>query len=329
MKEEKPKRKQQAGLNRQQRTAIAVIVAIVYGLIARMLFVGIEFYPAVSLVFLTLTPFAIGTLSVSLYPDKSLSMSKAFSVSASTSVLFLISTALATVDAYFWICVVMAAPFVFVLAGLGGIVMRWILRRGSKQKRKRMYSFIGLTLLAPYILAPIESQITPADMYRTVHEQIIIDASPELIWQNIIRVDTITDQRLNLFHLIGIPRPIRATLDYEGIGGVRLGEFENGLSFAEEIIVWEPNRTVSFTIRVNHNELESPSLQQIGGRYFEVLKATYTIEPLDDGRVILHLSSDYRLSTTFNGYAALWANWVLHDFQGFVLNTVKIRTEAP
>jgi hypothetical protein len=142
-------------------------------------------------------------------------------------------------------------------------------------------------------------------------------------------MDTITlaEQRPSLYHTLGVPRPVRATLDREAVGGIRVGEFEYGLTFHEIITVWETNQTVRFDVEVHTNTRDTDILAQIGGRYFDIFEAGYRIEPLTDGRVRLHLSSTYRLSTHFNLYGALWSDWILHDFQNYVLYTVKTRVE--
>jgi len=75
------------------------------------------------------------------------------------------------------------------------------------------------------------------------------------------------------------------------------------------------------------NTRDTDILAQIGGRYFDIFEAGYDIEPLTDGRVRLRLNSTYRLSTHFNAYGVLWTDWILHDFQGYVLQTVKTRVE--
>jgi hypothetical protein len=184
-------------------------------------------------------------------------------------------------------------------------------------------------LLIPYFFAPIEASFESPDLYRRVEDSILINSSSEIVWENIIRMDTISseEQFPTLFQIIGIPRPLRATLREEGVGQLRRGEFEYGLLFQEVITVWQPYEEIAFDIRVNHNNLESPALSQIGGEYLDIVEAGYRIERLEDGQIRLHLHSQYRVTTSFNDYAAFWADWVMHDFQSYVLRTVKARIE--
>ena len=62
--------------------------------------------------------------------------------------------------------------------------------------------------------------------------------------------------------------------------------------------------------------------------FFDTLDGRYAIEPLADGRVLLHLSSEHRLSTRFNFYAGWWTDWIMRDTQNYILAVVKARCES-
>ena len=65
----------------------------------------------------------------------------------------------------------------------------------------------------------------------------------------------------------------------------------------------------------------------IGGRYLEMQWARYTIEPAEDGTVVLVLESRHRVSTRFNEYSGAWTEFILADLQGYLLRIVKERAE--
>ena len=66
----------------------------------------------------------------------------------------------------------------------------------------------------------------------------------------------------------------------------------------------------------------------VGGEFFDVLDGRYDLEPLDGGRIRLHLSSRHRVSTRFNFYARLWTDFILADTQRHILGVLKRRCEA-
>lgn len=225
------------------------------------------------------------------------------------------------------ICIIMAFPIALVLASLGGVVA------GIIGRRHRLSRIPTLCLAAlPFLLAPAEATLhTPLET-RTVQSEIRIHASAATIWQNVERVPAIAPAELrpNWTHRIGFPRPIEATLSYEGVGGVRHASFERGLLFIETITAWEPEHRLAFSIKADSAHIPPTTLDEhvtIGGRYFDVLDGEYRLEPLPNGDILLHLTSHQRLSTDFNGYAGLWTDAVMQNLQTSILKVIQHRCE--
>ncbi|MBO9573763.1 MAG: hypothetical protein J7497_16375, partial [Chitinophagaceae bacterium] len=132
------------------------------------------------------------------------------------------------------------------------------------------------------------------------------------------------------FNKVGIPRPIRATVDKKEIGGQRIGYFEGGLKFIETITKFEANKTVSFSIKVDPQSVGPRVFDQhvLNGNYFTFVDATYELEPLANGRVKLKLSSEYQLTSTINFYGKFWGDIILKDFQDRLLEVIEKRCEA-
>jgi hypothetical protein len=212
------------------------------------------------------------------------------------------------------------------VAGIGGLIMYGILK--SKGENRTVSVSILIVLLAmPYLVGPLEKRGTPPDFIRTVETRITINADKQTVWDNIIRVPRITDQYPSLFQVIGIPRPLQATLSGEGEGAIRHGIFENDLVFVERISQWQPGEAVAFDIAVDQSKPLPAPLNQIGGKYFAILGAAYRIEPVGNRQVILHLTSTYRLTTPINFYGSFWTDLIMRDFQNYVLAAVKRRAE--
>src|SRR5258708_7389603 len=190
----------------------------------------------------------------------------------------------------------------------------------AKNSRGRKVPFVVFFALAPLISSAIETRLPLRQAMRTVETQITINAQPHAIWQNIERVREIKpeEQRTGFFHRLGFPRPVEATLSQEGIGGVRHATFERGVLFVETINKWEMDKELAFSIKADTKSIPPTTLDEhvtIGGPYFDVLNGEYRIEPTADGKVILHLSSQHRLSTRFNIYAGLWTDYIMRDIQ--------------
>ena len=119
------------------------------------------------------------------------------------------------------------------------------------------------------------------------------------------------------------------------VGGIAVGvagivKFDNGLSFIETITSWDEFKSVSFSIRPNHESPAPAPFNMVGGRYFAVTEMKYWIEDTDDGSVILHLHSQHHLTTNFNAYAgaSIWTDFMLGNLQAYVLRMIKVRAES-
>jgi hypothetical protein len=227
------------------------------------------------------------------------------------------------------ICVAFALPITLVFSSIGGIAAGIMARVNGRLRRAPMACILVLPLISP----PLESGLASPTQIRNVETTVVIHATPAVVWQHIERVAPIAPSELRptWTHSIGFPRPIQATLSYEGVGGVRHATFEHGLLFIETITDWEPNHLLSFSIAADTKDIPPTTLDEhvrIGGPYFDVLRGEYRIEPRSDGTVTLHLSSQERLSTNFNDYAGLWSDAVMKSLQNSILAVVKARCEA-
>lgn len=320
------------GLSRS--TWAAILVGIGYALVTRLIFgtqITSDFLRTLSSGFLLFVPFAVGAVVTYVEsPTGRVSYGHAVLSAAATSLLFLIGVLIGLIEVF--ICVLMAAPLFIFVAMVGAVVMCGILKlaRRNNINNTTVNSLLAAILIAPYLLTPLETRFAPQDNIRTVDTFIIVEASPEAIWENVVSVPLIQpeEQNTRLFNMIGIPKPREATLSFDGIGGIRDAQFESGLSFIEAITVWEPLDTISFTIELNNPGDPSQPFSMIGSEYFAMIDATYRLERLDDTHIKLHLSSRHRLTTTFNGYGGLWTDLILRDLQDYLLGIVKARAEA-
>jgi hypothetical protein len=303
---------------------------LLYGALARMAFNGTllgERFVTLTYAFLFLAPVAIGALTIWLArgPGRTSWMTAFFLPWLATGIGGL-TTAVLAYEAL--ICVVMALPILLPMSSLGGTIMAAVLRRRTERDQTTL---LGIFLIAPFWVAPIEHQVPVQTATATVETSIVIEADAATVWANLVEVALIQEEERSfspVFDLFGAPRPLAATLDRAGVGGIRRGLFEDGLAFVETITVWEPARRIVWSIGADTSQVTRAPWQEIGGRYFDVTAASYQLEPLGPDRVILHLSSTHRLSTRFNPYGLLWTRWGLAEFQRQVLQILKARAEA-
>lgn len=222
------------------------------------------------------------------------------------------------------ICLAIAAPLFFAMGSLGGLVMALV------QRRRRAKDSAIVAALLPLAWGGVEERVAcPREEYR-VENVLEIAAPPAVVWRHVASVEAIAPDELpwSFSHVIGLPRPIEATLSAPGVGGVRRASFERGLVFAETVTEWQPERTIAFAIVAEQAPAEALDEHVVvGGRYFDVLDGRYTLEDLGDGRTRVRLTSTHRLSTNLNGYAGVWTRAIMWDLQRVILRVVAERCE--
>lgn len=302
---------------------IGVILGIVYGLVTRLIF-GHKAILA-SATYLFIIPTILGIIPLIFADNEKLeSYKKIIFIPWLTVVSFFITMLIFRIEGF--ICLlILAAPF-FILGTIGAFIYRIVQINRKKSKGK----LLSLVLL-PFLLAPIEEYIkSPSDIY-IVKSEVIIDATPEKVWDNIVEVKTIEPNEYNsgFFNSNGIPRPINATVGNKELGGQRVGNFEGGLMFLETITVYEENKKVSFDIKIDPLTVRQEVFDQhvLKGNYFNFVDASYELTNLENGQVRLTLASSYQLTSKINFYGKFWGNLILSDFQYRLLEVIENRCE--
>jgi hypothetical protein len=320
-------------MNQKVKTA-AVIIAIPvgYALLLRVVF-GLDilkdYIRVMSITFLLATPFIIGFLTVVLSPRKDAIRIRyaALAPWVPIGVFFVITLLLAIEGAACWL---MILPVFLAFAALGGLFARYLIIRRKKRPDKLHVSMI---MLLPFILAPFEKLIPDLPSRYEAYTYADIHAPADKIWANVLRVRAIPEQADHgtLTRFLGFPRPIRAELNYAGVGGSRQAIFSKGLVFKEVVLEYADQKKMHFSITANPQDIPSTTMDKhvvIGGDYFAVLDGTYELQRLNDTVSRLHLYSHFTLRTTFNFYASWWAGWIMKDIQNNILQVIQTRSEA-
>jgi len=312
---------------------VGVPIALLYALLVRLTFSSNEFKLVVfklvlstmTVGFLFIVPIAIGALTVRFAPGE-VRRSISYAIFAPWISIGIVTIGAMALYLEAAVCIAMAVPLFLFFSSLGGYFFRDKTPDGSKSPQNAM---LGIILLAPYIVTPLETRIPEHDSYRYVETHIIINSFVSSVWENVVSVPYISteEQGLSMFHLLGIPRLLEAPLSYDGIGGTRIVKFDYGLSFIETVTHWDRFKSVSFSILPNAESPAPAPFSMVGGRYFAVTEMNYWIDDAGSGAVILHVRSRHRLSTHFNSYAGIWTDLMLSSLQTYVLRMIKTRAE--
>lgn len=318
-------------MNRQEIITTVKIVAIptAYALLLRFVFGESTWngvFNMMSRTFLFLLPSIVGALTV--YFSKEEKVKKVsyriFTPWIPIFVFFFITLIFAIEG---WPCLLMILPIFLVAASIGGFIGGYF-----KLRKRDNNVYISVLVILPLFISPIENYIGANTTPYRAYTYIDINAPADKIWSNVTQVKEITKEQDKgwLTNLLHFPRPIKAELNYEGVGASRDAIFTNGLVFHETVTEYLDKVKMSFTIKALPHEIPLTTMDEhlvVGGKYFDVLNGTYELEQLNEKTYRLHLYSNFRLTTTFNFYASWWAINIMKDIQNNILQIQKHRAE--
>ncbi|HVY76287.1 MAG TPA: hypothetical protein VG890_15770 [Puia sp.] len=311
------------------RTLIIIGIPVLYAIVLR-LFYGVktwgDLFSVMSVSFLVCLPTIVGALTV--YFSSTEKVKKfwyRFFVPWIPIFIFFIIALLVSLEG--WGCWLMILPFFLLAASIGGLIAGYF-----KLRKKRNKIYISLLAFLPFFASPVEHLIGAIPGTYEAYTYIDINAPADKIWDNITRVKEIKQEqdKGRLTKLLGMPRPVEAVLNYNGVGASREARFTKGLVFHETVLEYLDKKKMVFSIKADPYKIPSTTMDEhilIGGKYFDVLNGTYKLQQLNGKTYRLHLYSHFKLTTTFNFYASWWARWIMQDIQNNILQVEKARAE--
>lgn len=318
-------------MDKSKRTRLLIIIGvpILFAFIVRGLF-GVDswdrLYSVMSIAFIFLLPVGVGALTIALSNiDKVKKFSYRFFTPWLPILGFFVLTLLLNIEG--WACWLMILPIFLIASSIGGLIAGYY-----KLRKKNEKVYVSILVLLPFFISPIEQAIGTIPGQYEAYTFIDIHSSKEKIWSNVTRVKAISksEDKGWFTNALGFPRPIKAELNYEGVGAFRKAIFDKGLVFNETVLSYEPQKKMVFSIKANPYDIPSTTMDKhivVGGQYFDVLNGTYELQKLNDTTYRLHLYSHFKLTTTFNFYASWWAGWIMKDIQKNILQVIKERSE--
>ncbi len=307
----------------------AIVIPVGYSFIVRLLF-GMDstsqLFGIMSIGFLFFLPLLSGVITVFVSSVERAKSGAYCALMPWVPVAIFMAITLAT-KVEGWACWLMVLPLFMGMSSFGGLV------GGLLKLRSKGLRYISVVAILPFLISPIEQAIGPQTSTYTADTYIDIQAPAATIWANVTRVQEIPAEQDKgwLTRNLGFPRPVKAELDFAGVGGSREAIFTNGLVFHEKVTEYVDQKKMVFSIKAFPYEIPSTTMDEhvvIGGEYFDVIDGTYELEQLDATTQRLHLYSHFKLTTTFNFYASVWARWIMQDIQDNILQIEKSRAEG-
>lgn len=231
------------------------------------------------------------------------------------------------------ICIVMLAPFWLGLSSLGGY-LTWRLRR-REEPVENVFRASALLVL-PLVSMQVEPMIPLARESASVTRSVVINADAATVWYHARGVRHVRqgEGQWNISQdLIGLPRPVGARLDREGLGAIRHVAWQEGIRFKEVVTDWLPARRIWWDFRFDAADMDAWAMQDRhllpDSPHYRITDGGYVLEPLGGGRTRLTLTTRYWVQTPVNWYAHLWGELFVGDVSGNVLAVIRQRAEQP
>lgn len=308
-----------------------IIIPVLFALLLRVIFgasIFDNFLSVMTWTFFILVPVAIGALII-YYSNIEKVKSITYRIFAPWLPIILVIALTILIGLEGWACWIMISPLFLIFGSIGGLIAGYFkIKKTEKNERLNL----SILVFLPFVIGPIENSITLNPEVFKTYTSIIINSNNRRIWDNVTSVKEIKEKEdsSTLTKWLGFPKPIKAELDKQEIGGYRKAIFEKGLIFNETVTEYKDLKLMKFKIKANTYEIPSTTLDEhilIGGEYFDMLDGTYELEKISKNQYKLILYSNFSMKTTFNSYAGIWGNWIMKDIQNNILKVIKERSE--
>lgn len=165
----------------------------------------------------------------------------------------------------------------------------------------------------------IENHIT-----RTLSSEIRINGDKQTIWDKITNVQIEEFSHPTIFRLLNIPKPLKAEIISDGVGGSRIAYFDNKKRFVQKILAWEPLTKYSFSFNPE-NGFRVAYFFDLSNGVFQIPTGSYYLS--EDGQVTLKLETTYSIHKYLFVFLYIPVTIVLKIFQTFLLSSIKKNSE--
>lgn len=210
------------------------------------------------------------------------------------------------------ICLIIVSPLIFAFVTTGAFIGKVMFKRNNQTLN---VSFVSL-LLAVFIV----DSISDHHYENMVSDEIIISATPNQIWKNVVAFDKIKQPNDYWLFKIGMPSPMQTAVTAHENGAGRKCIFSNGYTFDEKIVSFEINKNLTFDI------IGQPQDPEIMG-HIDIDRGQFLLKDNGNGTTTLIGNSWYKLHVFPVWYYDLWAESITRNVHLRVMDHIKKLSE--
>ncbi|TBL74677.1 hypothetical protein [Paenibacillus thalictri] len=210
------------------------------------------------------------------------------------------------------ICIVIVSPLIYLFI-MAGILCGKFMFNSNKHT-------LNISILAALSSMFLVNMITAAPSNDLVADRIVINASPQTVWQHVVSFPPIEDEPKFWLFQLGLPSPLQSTAEGSYLGAERKCIFSNGIVFDEKIVEYEPNLKLTFDIT------KQPDDPEILG-HLNLIRGQFLLQDNGDGTTTLIGNSWYDLKIKPSFYFDLWTQSIISNVHIRVMNHIKELSE--
>lgn len=221
------------------------------------------------------------------------------------------------------ICVVMAIPILIPLTIVGGLLAYWARTLTNPKQPAALGLLLPMTLLFDINATPPVYSVTTS---------MIVNATPEQVWPNIVAFPDIAAQP-DWILSTGVAYPIRTRIEGSGVGAARMCDLSTG-TVEERVAIWDQPRLLRFTVTATPPAMRETGLygpiypKHLNG-YYVGKQGQFQLTPLPGGRTLIVGTSWYQHGLWPAEYWRWWSDTVVHHVHQRVLEHIRQLSETP
>lgn len=210
------------------------------------------------------------------------------------------------------ICLLIVSPLIFGFIITGVFIGQRMFKKNNQTLNVSVFSLLFVVF--------VSDSLSNHDYVNLVADEIVVNATPQEIWKNVVAFDKIEKKDDYWLFQIGMPSPMQTTVDgyYKGAG--RKCIFSNGYTFDEKIVTYKPNEDLTFDI------VKQPLDPEIMG-HIDILRGQFLLKDNGNGTTTLAGNSWYRLHVFPVWYYDIWAKSITRNVHLRVMEQIKMLSE--
>jgi len=256
-------------------------------------------------------PFVMGMISSWFWQKENISSRQLINRSILNGIITIVLSAMFLGEGI--VCLIIVSPLLIICISAGAFAGRSMFKEDN--------STLNSSIFAALFLVFITDSISEHHYQNMVSDQLVINATPDKIWKNVVAFEHIKEENKYWLFKVGMPSPVQSTVTGYHVGAGRKCIFSNGYVFDEKIVTYDENENLTFDVT------HQPRDPEIMG-HIDILRGQFILKDNGDGTTTLTGNSWYKLYVFPTWYYDIWAKSITRNVHWRVMEHIKELSEA-